>query len=69
MSKETPLNGVEPVKTEDDIQREQLGPRGVPGGAASISTSDRSDLIPAQTALNLRLHSSKSLQLSRCPLG
>ena len=24
-------NGVEPEKTEDDIQREQLGPRGVPG--------------------------------------
>ena len=24
-------NGVEPEKSEDDIQREQLGPRGVPG--------------------------------------
>ena len=24
-------NGVEPDKSEDDIQREQLGPRGVPG--------------------------------------
>jgi hypothetical protein len=31
MSKERPLNGVEPEKTEDDMQREQLGPRGVPG--------------------------------------
>jgi hypothetical protein len=32
MDKERPINGVEPDKTEDDIQREQLGPRGVPGG-------------------------------------
>ncbi len=24
-------NGVEPEKSEDDIQREQLGPRGIPG--------------------------------------
>jgi hypothetical protein len=23
--------GIEPEKSEDDIQREQLGPRGVPG--------------------------------------
>jgi hypothetical protein len=30
-SKQRPLNGVEPEKSEDDIQREQLGPRGVPG--------------------------------------
>ena len=29
---ERPINGVEPEKSEDDIQREQLGPRGVPGG-------------------------------------
>jgi hypothetical protein len=26
-----PLNGVEPSFSEDDVQREQLGPRGVPG--------------------------------------
>lgn len=25
------INGREPEKSEDDIQREQLGPRGVPG--------------------------------------
>jgi hypothetical protein len=25
------LNGVEPSFSEDDLQREQLGPRGVPG--------------------------------------
>jgi hypothetical protein len=31
MEKERPINGVEPEKSEDDIQREQLGPRGVPG--------------------------------------
>jgi hypothetical protein len=29
--RERPLNGVEPEKSEDDIQRELLGPRGVPG--------------------------------------
>ena len=28
---ERPINGIEPKKSEDDIQREQLGPRGVPG--------------------------------------
>jgi hypothetical protein len=26
-----PINDHEPEKSEDDIQREQLGPRGVPG--------------------------------------
>jgi len=26
-----PIDGVAPDKTEDDIAREQLGPRGVPG--------------------------------------
>ena len=31
MHKQVPPNGVEPEKSEDDIQREQLGPRGVPG--------------------------------------
>jgi hypothetical protein len=25
-------NGVEPAKSEDDLQREKLRPRGVPGG-------------------------------------
>lgn len=29
---EKPINGREPQRSEDDIQREQLGPRGVPGG-------------------------------------
>jgi hypothetical protein len=27
----TPSNGTEPRKTEDDLQPEQLGPRGIPG--------------------------------------
>jgi hypothetical protein len=31
MIKPPPLNGEEPEKSEDDIQRELLGPRGVPG--------------------------------------
>jgi hypothetical protein len=31
MSRELPLNGIEPAKSEDDLQREELGPRGVPG--------------------------------------
>jgi hypothetical protein len=28
---EKPINGREPSFSEDDIQREQLGPRGIPG--------------------------------------
>jgi hypothetical protein len=31
MTKLREPNGVEPSRSEDDIQREQLGPRGVPG--------------------------------------
>jgi hypothetical protein len=31
MNRDREPNGVEPEKSEDDIQREQLGPRGVPG--------------------------------------
>ena len=31
MTKYREPNGIEPDKSEDDIQREQLGPRGVPG--------------------------------------
>lgn len=31
MSKPREPNGVEPDFSEDDIQREQFGPRGVPG--------------------------------------
>src|SRR5262249_32853449 len=31
MERDRAPNGVEPERSEDDIQREQLGPRGVPG--------------------------------------
>lgn len=31
MKQEKPIKGVEPERSEDDIQREELGPRGVPG--------------------------------------
>ena len=31
MSRRPAQNGIEPEKSEDDMQREQLGPRGVPG--------------------------------------
>ena len=31
MMPEKPMNGVESLRSEDDIQREELGPRGVPG--------------------------------------
>jgi hypothetical protein len=31
MNSRTPTNGLEPEKSEEDLQREQLGPRGVPG--------------------------------------
>ena len=31
MTKPREPNGVEPAFSEDDLQREQLGPRGVPG--------------------------------------
>ncbi|MCK1356229.1 hypothetical protein IVB56_35475 [Bradyrhizobium sp. CW7] len=31
MMPDRPINGVEPKRSEDDIQREEFGPRGVPG--------------------------------------
>ena len=31
MTRSKQPNGIEPERSEDDIQREQLGPRGVPG--------------------------------------
>jgi hypothetical protein len=31
MNKEQPINGRDPEFSEEDTQREQLGPRGVPG--------------------------------------
>lgn len=35
MSPEKPMNGVKPERSEDDVQREELGPRGVPGKNSS----------------------------------
>ena len=40
MSKPREPNGVEPERSEEDIQREQLGPRGVPGAP------DRAKMTP-----------------------
>ncbi|MCA1411748.1 hypothetical protein I6F30_11430 [Bradyrhizobium sp. NBAIM20] len=35
MSPEKPMNGVQPERPEDDVQREELGPCGVPGKESS----------------------------------
>ena len=37
MVRPRPLKGEEPEKSEDDIQRELLGPRGVPGAPARLT--------------------------------
>ncbi|MBW7971677.1 hypothetical protein [Bradyrhizobium sp. BR 10289] len=36
-------NGVEPAFSEDDLQREQLGPRGVPGQPAPTRMTPQRD--------------------------
>jgi hypothetical protein len=42
-----PVNGREPEFSEDDLQREQLGPRGVPGKESpSKMTSQREKKTP-----------------------
>jgi hypothetical protein len=38
-----PINGVEPKLSEDDIQREQLGPRGVPGKESPAKMTPQRD--------------------------
>jgi len=49
MEKERQVNGVEPEKSEDDIQREQLGPRGVPGAPDPAKmTAQRQRTWPAR---------------------
>ncbi|WP_200844606.1 hypothetical protein [Bradyrhizobium sp. USDA 3458] len=35
MSPEKPINGVKPERSEDNVQREELCPRGVPGKESS----------------------------------
>jgi hypothetical protein len=34
---EEPINGREPSFSEDDLQREELGPRGVPGNPTKMT--------------------------------
>jgi hypothetical protein len=38
-----PINGREPELSEDDIQREQLGPRGVPGKESPAKMTPQRD--------------------------
>jgi hypothetical protein len=46
-------NGVEAAFSEDDIQREQLGPRGVPGKADPAKmTPQRDKKTPAEGAFD-----------------
>lgn len=40
-------NGVEPPFSEDDLQREQLGPRGIPGQPGPKMTPQREKKTPA----------------------
>lgn len=47
MNKERPLNGVEPEKSEEDQQREKLGPRGIPDAPDPAKmTPQRAKKIP-----------------------
>ena len=42
-----PINGREPALSEEDIQREELGPRGVPGkGSPAKMTQQREKKTP-----------------------
>ncbi len=44
-----PINGREPDKSEDDIQREKLGPRGVQGkGSPAKMTPQREEKTPKE---------------------
>jgi hypothetical protein len=51
-----PINGREPDKSEDDIQRDALGPRGVPGKASPTKMTPQRekktphDVDPGHTA-------------------
>jgi hypothetical protein len=51
-----PINGREPDFSEDDLQREQLGPRGVPGQASPANMTPQrqkktpKDVDPGHTA-------------------
>ncbi|WP_035972877.1 hypothetical protein [Bradyrhizobium sp. WSM3983] len=45
-----PINGVEPERSEDDIQREQLGPRGVPGKESPAKMTPQREKKTLKTA-------------------
>ncbi|SFI87504.1 hypothetical protein [Bradyrhizobium sp. Gha] len=48
-TRRTEPNGVEPAFSEDDLQREQLGPRGVPGQPDKATmTPQRAKKTPAE---------------------
>ena len=79
MEKERQVNGVEPEKSEDDIQREQLGPRGVPGApdpakmtqTSSDAVTDRPEFIanPAKSermlCAQVKFNSSKTMVMPK----
>jgi hypothetical protein len=49
MTKPREPNGIEPSRSEDDIQRDQLGPRGVPDAPdAAKMTPQRDKKTPKQ---------------------
>jgi len=56
MAKPREPNGVEPAFSEDDIQREQFGPRGVPGASDPATMTPQrekktpKDVDPGHTA-------------------
>lgn len=43
MTKPREPNGVAPSRSEDDIQRDQLGPRGVPGASDPAKMTPQRD--------------------------
>jgi hypothetical protein len=43
MTKPREPNGIEPSRSEDDIQRDQLGPRGVPDAPDSAKMTPQRD--------------------------
>ena len=46
MTKPREQNGVEPLRSEDDIQRDQLGPRGVPGAPDPAKMTPQREKTP-----------------------
>ena len=50
MAKPRQPNGVEPEFSEEDIQREQFGPRGVPGAPDPAKKKQPKNVDPGHTA-------------------